>query len=152
MENEELLKKEIYNELLSLFDAYLKKDIDYIKNKFDKSDTIVAFGTDIDEIIRSHDQWCSFVDNDFKLMEKIEFSEPEHYSVHVSPAGRMGTIICQNKVLIEMYGQKSSVATRISATFKRIDEEWKIVQWMAAFPTEGYSSEELLKEKKPFAK
>lgn len=147
-----LIKEEIHNELVAFLDSYRKKDVDYIKNKFDNSNDAVAFGTDISEIITNHKNWCDFVDNDFKLMDRIEFSKPEHFSVQVSPSGKMGTIICQNKVLIEMYKQTSTVATRIAVTFKKRENEWKIVQWMAAFPTEGYSFEEMLDEKKPFSK
>ncbi len=143
-------KEELLNELKAFFEAYGRKDVDKIKNKVAKGSHIVAFGTDIDEIMTSDKEWSDLVDSDFKLMEQIEFFPPDYANVQISENGNMGTVFCQNKVKIKMHDQSNTVPTRIAATFVRDSGDWKIVQWMASFPTEGHSTNEILQDKEKF--
>lgn len=139
-------KESIKTAIENFSKGYEAKDAKAIMNMFSSAPDFMFFGTDVAEVIKSWAAFDTLKEYDFQLFESVKFGELQHLSIQVSSDGSLASAVYQVPMEMKMGGQTSSSMFRFAFTFKKEDGSWKVVQGMAAFPSTGQSSAELVKQ------
>jgi ketosteroid isomerase-like protein len=142
-------EKEAINNLISNYHkGYETKDHDVIKNLISNTADFMFFGSDVAEVLKSSADMDTLKNYDFQLFESAKFGEPQHLAIQVSNDGSLASAVYQVPLEMKIGGETSNSMFRLAFTFRKEDGAWKIVQGMAAFPSTGQSSAELVKQMK----
>jgi len=139
-------KEAIKNVIANYHKGYETKDHNVFKNLISSTADFMFFGSDVAEVIKSSAEMDTQKEYDFQLFESAKFGELQHLAIQVSSDGSLASVVYQVPLEMRMGGQTSSSMFRLAFTFRKEDGAWKIVQGMAAFPSTGQSSAELVKQ------
>jgi ketosteroid isomerase-like protein len=139
-------KEAIKTAIANYHKGYETKDAAVFKNLFSNAPDVMFFGTDLAEVLKSSAEVDTLKGYDFQLFESAKFGEIQHLAIQVSSDGSLASALYQVPLEMKMAGQTSTSMFRLAFTFKKEDGSWRIVQGMAAFPTTGQSSAELVKK------
>jgi ketosteroid isomerase-like protein len=141
-----LEKEAIKAEIANFHKGYEAKDGKAIMNLFSTAPDFMFFGTDVAEVVKSWAAFDTLKGYDFQLFESVKFGELQHLAIQMSSDGSLASAVYQVPMEMKMGGQTSTSMFRLAFTFKKEDGSWKAVQGMAAFPSTGQSSAELVKK------
>jgi len=139
-------KEAIKTAIAGFHKDYEAKDGKAVMSLISAAPDFMFFGTDVAEVIKSSAEMDTLKEYDFQLFESVKFGELQHLAIQVSNDGSLASAVYQVPFEMKMAGQTSSSMFRLAFTFKKENGSWKIVQGMAAFPTTGQSSAELVKK------
>jgi ketosteroid isomerase-like protein len=126
--------------------SYEAKDAKAVMNLFSTAPEFMFFGTDVAEVVKSWAAFDTLKGYDFQLFESAKFGEIEDLAIQVSNDGSLASAVYQVPFEMKVTGQTSTSMFRLAFTFKKENGSWKAIQGMAAFPTTGQSSAELVKK------
>lgn len=139
-------KEAIKTVIATYHKGYETKDHNVFKKLISTTPDFMFFGTDVAEVVKSSVEMDTQKDYDFQLFDTAKFGEMQHLAIQLSSDGSLASAVYQSPLELKMGGQTSSSMFRMTATFKKEDGLWKIVQGMVAFPSTGQSSAELVKQ------
>jgi ketosteroid isomerase-like protein len=139
-------KEAIKNAIANFQKGYEAKDANSVMNLFSSAPDFMFFGTDVAEVVKSWAAFDTLKGYDFQLFESVKFGEVQHLAIQVSSDGSLASAVYQVPMEMKIGGQTSSSMFRLAFTFKKEDGLWKVVQGMAALPSTGQSSAELVKK------
>ncbi len=119
--------------------AFETGNVEYFKNA--ASNDIIAFGLTKEAVYTNLDEWVEVFEKTFQYRDSASYNikfpeEPRHLSIQVSETGDMATAIYETLRELSFEGEIYPRLIRMATTYKKENEEWKIVQWVAARPVE----------------
>ncbi len=134
----EEIKVEIRTLISEQSEAFEAKNIEYFKNAV--SDDIIGFGTGEVSVYTNPDEWLEAFQRNFQSMDStpwnIKFAEVRHLSIQISETGDMATAIYEEPFEMITEGEIYPGLFRIATTWRKENDEWKIVQWLAVRPVD----------------
>ncbi len=132
------IKVEIRTLISEQSEAYETGNIEYFKSA--ASNDIIGFGTG-ESVYTNLDEWVEAFQKTFQSMASIPYSiktprEPRHLSIQISETGDMATAIYEAPCEVILEGEIYPTLFRMATTWRKENEEWKIVQWLGARPVE----------------
>jgi ketosteroid isomerase-like protein len=131
-------KQEIRDLITKQGKAYASGNMEYFKNSV--SDDILEFGTSKNGVATNKEEWIEAFRDDFKALDtmNIDFSEKlRHLSIQVSETGDMASAIFEAPYTMTYKEKQFPGLFRMAVTWRKENGEWKIVQWLAAYPVDN---------------
>jgi ketosteroid isomerase-like protein len=141
-------KKAVEAQIVKFLDAYAAKDWEPIKSVVSTSSEFLLFGTDSAEVIKSAADFETQIKTDWQLFESPKHGELRNLSIQIANGGDLASAVYEVPFDAAIGGQNMHLLFRFATTWKKENNEWRMIQGALAAATVGQSSKEMVEKMK----
>jgi ketosteroid isomerase-like protein len=125
-------KQAVLDTVKDFLDSYAQRSIERCMSLLSVSRPILLFGTNENEVFKTHDDLRSAFKRDFESMTHIRWGK--HRQFHVEALSTLASVLVELPISYQSEGKEVETLFRYALTLTKEGEQWKICSGMASVP------------------